>query len=79
MIAEMAAGGPLVQLTLVEDPDGHTWETVWMDQAAMAGADAVVNCVGVLAQQGRNTFDALQHQGAARIARARLSLQGDSL
>jgi NADH dehydrogenase len=38
-------------------------------QAAMAGADAVVNCVGVLAQQGRNTFDALQHQGAARIAR----------
>lgn len=22
----------------LEDPDGHTWETMWMDPAAMAGA-----------------------------------------
>jgi NADH dehydrogenase len=36
---------------------------------AMAGADAVVNCVGVLAESGRNTFDAVQASGAARIAR----------
>lgn len=33
------------------------------------GADAVVNCVGILVEQGRNTFDALHHQGATRIAR----------
>ncbi len=32
-------------------------------------ADAVVNCVGILAESGRQGFDALQHQGAARIAR----------
>ncbi|MEX0371117.1 MAG: complex I NDUFA9 subunit family protein [Tateyamaria sp.] len=35
----------------------------------MAGADAVVNCVGILAPQGKNTFDAVQAEGAARIAR----------
>jgi len=37
--------------------------------AAMAGADAVVNCVGILAPSGKNTFDAVQHEGAERIAR----------
>lgn len=36
---------------------------------AMRGADAVVNCVGILAGQGRNTFDAVQAEGATRIAR----------
>lgn len=35
----------------------------------MAGADAVVNCVGILADRGKNTFDAVQHEGAERIAR----------
>ncbi len=38
-------------------------------QAVMAGADAVVNCVGILAESGKNRFDAIQHEGAARIAR----------
>lgn len=38
-------------------------------RAAMAGADAVVNCVGIANQVGANRFDAVQHQGAARIAR----------
>ncbi len=38
-------------------------------RAAIAGADAVVNCVGVLAEAGRQTFEALLDQGAARIAR----------
>lgn len=33
------------------------------------GADAVVNCVGILAESGKNTFEALQRDGAARIAR----------
>lgn len=33
------------------------------------GADAVVNCVGLLAEAGRQTFEALQQAGAARIAR----------
>lgn len=37
--------------------------------AAMAGADAVVNCVGVLGEHRKNTFDAVQAEGAGRIAR----------
>lgn len=37
--------------------------------AAMAGADAVVNCVGILNRSGKNTFDAVQNEGAARVAR----------
>ena len=37
--------------------------------AALKGADAVVNCVGVLAENGKNTFDALHRDGAARVAR----------
>ncbi|WP_093424485.1 complex I NDUFA9 subunit family protein [Tranquillimonas alkanivorans] len=35
----------------------------------MQGADAVVNCVGILAEAGKQTFEAVQQQGAARIAR----------
>ena len=38
-------------------------------RAAMRGADAVVNCVGILNRSGKNTFDAVQSSGAARIAR----------
>ncbi|KPQ06273.1 MAG: NADH dehydrogenase [Rhodobacteraceae bacterium HLUCCA12] len=38
-------------------------------RAALAGADAVVNCVGVLAETGKNGFEAVQAQGAARVAR----------
>ena len=38
-------------------------------EAAMNGADAVVNCVGILAESGKNTFDAIQSEGAARVAR----------
>jgi NADH dehydrogenase len=37
--------------------------------AAMSGADAVVNCVGTFDRTGRNNFDAVQHEGAERIAR----------
>ncbi len=37
--------------------------------AAMAGADAVVNCVGILVEDGRNRFQAVQAEGAGRIAR----------
>lgn len=37
--------------------------------AVMQGADAVVNCVGVLNQVGKNTFSAVQAEGAERIAR----------
>ena len=36
---------------------------------ALQGADVVVNCVGVLAEIGKNSFVALQRDGAARIAR----------
>lgn len=38
--------------------------------AAMAGADAVVNCVGTFDRAGKNNFGAVQHLGAARIAAA---------
>jgi NADH dehydrogenase len=38
-------------------------------RAALIGADAVVNCVGVLAEKGRNTFHAVQEEGPERIAR----------
>ena len=37
--------------------------------AVTEGADAVVNCVGVLDETGKNTFMAVQAEGAARIAR----------
>ncbi|MBP7240679.1 complex I NDUFA9 subunit family protein [Amaricoccus sp.] len=36
---------------------------------AIAGATAVVNCVGIMVENGRQTFDAVQDEGAARIAR----------
>ena len=38
-------------------------------RAVTQGADVVVNCVGVLDERGRNTFAAVQSQGAGRIAR----------
>lgn len=37
---------------------------------AMDGADAVVNCVGILAENGKNTFRGVQADGPERIARA---------
>ncbi|WP_424832273.1 complex I NDUFA9 subunit family protein [Ruegeria sp.] len=37
--------------------------------AAMHGVDAVVNCVGVLNELGKNEFDAVQAEGAERVAR----------
>ncbi|NDV02897.1 complex I NDUFA9 subunit family protein [Pseudoroseicyclus tamaricis] len=37
--------------------------------AALAGADAAINCVGILADNGRNTLKAINEDGAARIAR----------
>ncbi|MCP5038445.1 MAG: complex I NDUFA9 subunit family protein [Rhodobacteraceae bacterium] len=39
-------------------------------RAALRGADAAVNCVGVLNQIGRNTFDAVHLDGARLVARA---------
>ena len=38
-------------------------------RAALEGADAVVNLVGVLQQSGRQTFEALHDKGAGRAAR----------
>lgn len=38
-------------------------------KAVIRGADAVINCVGILAETGRQRFDAVQVEGAARIAR----------
>ena len=36
---------------------------------AVMGADAVVNCIGILDESGAQRFDAVINQGAARIAR----------
>ncbi len=38
-------------------------------RSVMQGADAVVNCVGTFDRKGRNNFDAVQHEGAERVAR----------
>ncbi|MGP6089873.1 complex I NDUFA9 subunit family protein [Antarctobacter jejuensis] len=38
-------------------------------RSVMQGADAVVNCVGTFDKGGKNNFDAVQHEGAERIAR----------
>jgi uncharacterized protein YbjT (DUF2867 family) len=38
-------------------------------RAAMQGADAVVNCVGLLACSGKNNFASVQKEGAGRVAR----------
>ncbi|MCY0149137.1 complex I NDUFA9 subunit family protein [Hoeflea sp. G2-23] len=37
---------------------------------AVAGSDHVINCVGILFQSGRNTFDAVQDFGARAVAEA---------
>lgn len=39
-------------------------------RAAVEGADAVVNLVGILYESGRATFDAVHRQGAENVARA---------
>lgn len=39
-------------------------------EAAVAGSDAVVNLVGILYERGRQRFDAVHVDGAARVARA---------
>ncbi len=38
-------------------------------EEALNGADAAVNCVGILIEDKKNTFSAVQHSGAERIAR----------
>lgn len=38
-------------------------------RAVMRGADAAVNCVGILDESGKQTFEAVQAAGAARVAR----------
>jgi uncharacterized protein YbjT (DUF2867 family) len=37
--------------------------------AVIAGSDAVINAVGILYERGKQTFEALHHQGPARLAR----------
>lgn len=36
---------------------------------ALTGAEVAINCVGLLEETGKNTFDAVQEDGAERIAR----------
>jgi NADH dehydrogenase len=38
-------------------------------RAAIVGADAVINCVGILVASGKQQFDTVQAEGAGRIAR----------
>lgn len=37
-------------------------------RSAIRGADAVVNCAGILAESGKQSFDAIHAEGAAKIA-----------
>lgn len=46
---------------------------------AIQGASAVINCVGILYQDGWQKFDAVQNEGAARIARLAAESGADSL
>lgn len=46
-------------------------------RAAMVGADAVVNCVNILAPKGKSTFQAVFEQGAERIARLSVEMGVD--
>lgn len=48
-------------------------------RAVMQGADAVVNCVGTFDKGGRNSFEAIQNQGAGRIARLAAELGAGTL
>ncbi|WP_418594667.1 complex I NDUFA9 subunit family protein [Ponticoccus sp. (in: a-proteobacteria)] len=43
-------------------------------RAVLKGADAVVNCVGTFDKSGKNNFDAVQAEGAGRIARVAAEL-----
>ncbi|WP_298294723.1 complex I NDUFA9 subunit family protein [uncultured Litoreibacter sp.] len=45
----------------------------------MEGADAVINCVGTFDKGGKNNFDAVQDEGAERIARIASELAVDQL
>jgi len=38
-------------------------------RAALQGADAAVNCVGIMLNRAGNKFNAVQHEGAERVAR----------
>lgn len=42
----------------------------WSIENAVADADAVVNLVGILAERGKQSFQAVQAEGAANVARA---------
>ena len=46
---------------------------------ALNGADAAVNCVGILIEDKKNTFSAVQHSGAERIGRLSKELGINSL
>ena len=39
-------------------------------RTAVEGSDHVINCVGLLAESGKNTFKSVQEQGAAVVAAA---------
>ena len=48
-------------------------------RAVMQGADAVVNCVGTFDRGGKNSFEAIQNEGAERVARIAATLNVQQL
>lgn len=77
--AQIRAAGRDPQRALVLQPMGDVGQIVPVQanirdeasvRAAVAGADAVINLVGILYKRGRQTFHAVHHAGAARIATA---------
>ena len=47
-------------------------------RAAVAGADAAINLVGILSESGRHTFEAVHVAGAGRVAAAARDAGGDA-
>ena len=62
----LVPGGNLGQISLTQANLRYR-ESI---ESAVQGAQHVVNCVGILSESGRNTFDAVQEIGARAVAEA---------
>lgn len=58
------AAFPVYQVRFEDMAESRAWRTLLRD------ADAVVNCVGILRERGRATYDAVHHRAPAALAAA---------
>ncbi len=86
LVSRLAKGGAVIRVAVRDTagasflkPLGNAGQIVpvaadIIDEAevatAVSGVGAVVNLVGIMFERGRHTFEAVHHQGAARIAAA---------